>query len=89
MSITITRKIRTTLHKGGGMAKTSKYKVGAIVRLKSGGPSMTVNSIRDSDGHVWCSWFAGNKLQSGRFSPDSIGLEDDLDPLKKLKRSAT
>ena len=31
-------------------------KVGDQVVLKSGGPSMTVNTIQD-DGKVWCVWF--------------------------------
>lgn len=69
------------------MPKEAKYKIGDIVRLKSGGPSMTVNAIRDSDGTIYCHWFAGNKLESGYFNPESIGLEDEIDPLKKLGKS--
>ena len=69
------------------MARKSKYKIGDIVRLKSGGPSMTVESIRDSDGDIYCHWFAGDKLHAGVFSPEAIGPEDELDPLNKLRRS--
>ncbi len=67
------------------MPKESKYKIGDIVRLKSGGPSMTVNSIL-GDGHIYCHWFAGDKLNSGSFDPESVGLEDEIDPLKKTGR---
>jgi uncharacterized protein YodC (DUF2158 family) len=69
------------------MSKEATYKIGDIVRLKSGGPSMTVDSIGERDGRIWCHWFAGNKLETGGFSPESIGLEDEIDPLKKLGKS--
>lgn len=68
------------------MRKQAKYKIGDIVRLKSGGPSMTVDAVRD-DGDIFCYWFAGNKLESGRFDPEAIGLEDEIDPLKKIGKS--
>jgi uncharacterized protein YodC (DUF2158 family) len=66
--------------------KETKYKIGDIVRLKSGGPSLTVHAIHP-DGNIACHWFAGNKLEYGVFTPDSIGLEDELDPLKKLGKA--
>lgn len=69
------------------MPKEAKYKIGDIVQLKSGGPGMTVESIRDRDGKIYCQWFAGNKLESGVFDPEAIGLEVELDPLKGLAKS--
>jgi uncharacterized protein YodC (DUF2158 family) len=68
------------------MAKESKFKTGDIVRLKSGGPSMTVESVSEVNGRIWCQWFAGNRLNAGEFNSDSIDFEDELDPLQKLKR---
>lgn len=35
-----------------------QFKIGAIVRLKSGGPIMTVTAIQD--GHVEAQWFNGD-----------------------------
>ena len=48
-------------------------KVGDIVQLKSGGPKMTVQSgTEEEEGHVWCQWFAGSKLEQGRFPVESL-----------------
>ncbi len=82
--ITISRRYVQTSTKGGAMPTMSKYKMGDIVRLKSGGPGMTVELIEQS-GRIYCHWFSGNKLEGGTFSPDAIDLEDNLDPLKKKK----
>lgn len=83
--ISISRTYIQSSLKGGKAAKGSKYKIGDIVMLKSGGPSMTVDGIREHDGRIYCHWFAGNKLHEGVFSPDAIDLEVELNPLKKLK----
>ncbi|EOW9291631.1 DUF2158 domain-containing protein [Vibrio cholerae] len=48
------------------------YKVGDIVKLKSGGPDMTVQS--KSPIGFWCQWFAGKKLERGQFPVDSLQL---------------
>ncbi|OGM16910.1 hypothetical protein A2V61_00990 [Candidatus Woesebacteria bacterium RBG_19FT_COMBO_47_8] len=66
------------------MPTKSKYKTGDIVRLKSGGPGMTVESVTPM-GDIYCHWFSGNKLEGGSFAPDAIDFEDNLDPLKKKK----
>jgi uncharacterized protein YodC (DUF2158 family) len=56
----------------------STYKVGDIVKLKSGGPDMTVkdvlvDSITDKKtGSYRCQWFAGKKLDSGIFPRESL-----------------
>ncbi len=57
------------------MKNTPKFKIGDIVKLKSGGPDMTVRS----DSHIGtvdylCQWFAGKKLEAGRFAPESLEL---------------
>lgn len=51
----------------------SEFKVGDIIQLKSGGPKMTVQSLPDvRGGYIRCQWFAGSKLESGAFPPDSL-----------------
>jgi len=51
----------------------TKFKIGDIVRLKSGGPDMTVKGIGDSiPVQVQCQWFAGKKLEAGWFPPSSL-----------------
>lgn len=51
----------------------NKYVVGDIVRLKSGGPEMTVRVAPDTpNGYYDCQWFAGKKLESGRFPGEAL-----------------
>jgi len=47
-----------------------EFNVGDIVKLKSGGPEMTIQST--SDTYVRCQWFAGKKLDKGSFPNESI-----------------
>lgn len=55
------------------MSKQSEFVVGDIVQLKSGGPDMTVKAIpRQHASYYVCQWFAGKKLESGDFQPDSL-----------------
>ena len=57
------------------MTKEVKFAVGDIVKLKSGGPEMTVQTLPDSPIKYYkCQWFAGKKLESGNFPADSIEL---------------
>ena len=55
----------------------NKYTVGDLVELKSGGPIMTVQSehrnSRDREQlSYYCQWFAGKKLELGKFPEDSL-----------------
>ena len=52
----------------------SDIKEGCTVRLKSGGPLMTVNQVHDVQGtpYAHCSWFKGKELKSGDFPVSSI-----------------
>lgn len=52
------------------MANTGKFNVGDIVKLKSGGPDMTIQS--NTDNGYYCQWFAGKKLERGAFPEDSL-----------------
>ena len=54
---------------------TPSFKIGDIVKLKSGGPDMTVrDESRIGESVYSCQWFAGKKLESGRFAPESLEL---------------
>jgi uncharacterized protein YodC (DUF2158 family) len=62
------------------MSQTSTFKVGSIVKLKSGGPDMTVNVVLMNhitdrpNGNYKCQWFAGKKLEDGIFPGDSLNI---------------
>jgi len=54
-----------------------EFELGEVVRLKSGGPKMTVTSLDEgslgSGPEVWCEWFDDKtKVQSGGFAPTSL-----------------
>lgn len=49
------------------------FQVGQVVRLKSGGPDMTVRSVPSEHNQVYhCQWFAGKKLEGGPFPEESL-----------------
>lgn len=62
------------------MSKNQDMQVGTIVKLKSGGPDMTVEEVvvaystQQPTGDVDCQWFAGKKLEKGRFPVASLEL---------------
>ncbi|MCY0977223.1 DUF2158 domain-containing protein [Chryseobacterium wangxinyae] len=44
-----------------------------IVKLKSGGPKMTV---REPENGLWvCTWFVGDKMKQGLFSTEQLQVE--------------
>lgn len=55
-----------------------KYKVGDKVKLNVGGPDMAVLRINidhrtdNFSGHYSCQWFAGKKLDEGKFVEESL-----------------
>ena len=56
---------------------TNTYNIGDIVKLKSGGPEMTVRKVNTNmsdefSGSYQCQWFAGKKLDSGVFPQESL-----------------
>lgn len=63
----------------------SKYKSGDVVKLKSGGPNMTVQSYMVTTSSsvsktVQCKWFAGAKSETSNFHEDMLlPVEDDKD----------
>lgn len=61
----------------------NKFEVGQVVKLKSGGPDMTIESLRKNFdtkaflGEYSCQWFAGKKLEKGIFPEQSLELVED------------
>ncbi|WP_203293885.1 YodC family protein [Luteirhabdus pelagi] len=62
-----------------------KFKIGDVVILKSGGPSMTITSDKTGTdfhkGKVWngrydCKWFDGDEMKQGRFPQDALELDE-------------
>ncbi len=55
------------------MSAVLEYQIGEIVKLKSGGPDMTIRSKANTSGSsYYCQWFAGKKLEQGQFSVESL-----------------
>jgi uncharacterized protein YodC (DUF2158 family) len=59
----------------------SSYNVGDAVKLKTGGPDMSISKIFAPNPTIGrtgveyrCQWFAGKKLESGDFPPESLEL---------------
>jgi len=51
----------------------ASYQPGDIVRLKSGGPNMTVQSTSNDRENVWCVWFdAKGEHNRQMFNPLSL-----------------
>lgn len=62
------------------MSTGKTFIVGETVKLKSGGPDMTVRALPSTGSTVYtCQWFAGKKLEQGSFPGDS------LEPVKAEK----
>lgn len=54
------------------MPQQATFKVGDIVKLKSGGPDMTVQIVPEKGENYRCQWFAGKKLEFGFFQFESL-----------------
>ena len=56
----------------------TECKVGDVVRLKSGGPAMTVEEGPNEDGKVLCMWFEKNgKTAAALFLPSMLKEGED------------
>jgi uncharacterized protein YodC (DUF2158 family) len=53
-----------------------KFKPGDIVRLKSGGPDMTVTEPHHNEEEWICKWFGGKKLEVGHFPEATLEAVD-------------
>jgi uncharacterized protein YodC (DUF2158 family) len=53
------------------------FKIGDVVALKSGGPSMTIVSLPDHNTDNYrATWFSGGKYEAHHFPPASLVLEE-------------
>jgi uncharacterized protein YodC (DUF2158 family) len=51
-------------------------KAGNVVKLRSGGPKMTVTAVGEHFGTAtaWCTWFDGTKKVDGTFPPETLEM---------------
>jgi uncharacterized protein YodC (DUF2158 family) len=64
---------------------TTHFKVGDVVRLKTGGPEMTVEAVEARSPDVICTWLAQTVRRHGRFKALLLQKVDEkvLDPGRK------
>lgn len=60
------------------------FKPGQVVRLKSGGPSMTVSF--EEHGLTACQWFTGPKLESAKFPATSLAPAEPAGAVSAVRR---
>ncbi|GAA4413863.1 hypothetical protein GCM10011450_22420 [Advenella faeciporci] len=60
------------------MTEASQFAVGTIVKLKSGGPDMTVRGWSELNKAYTCQWFAGKKLEQGHFPLSSLEVAQQV-----------
>ena len=53
------------------MQKEPKFKRGDIVKVRAGGPDMTVEDLLSGSGYR-CYWFVGKKLERGHFNEEGL-----------------
>jgi uncharacterized protein YodC (DUF2158 family) len=65
----------------------SEFKKGDVVRLKSGGPKMTVWGPDEAAGGLLCQWFDGAKPARETFNEESLELANEgSSSVRELRR---
>lgn len=59
------------------------FKVGDIVKLKSGGPAMTAQKV--DGGKATCIWFKDDRLKTAVFRKDTIELVNPVEKTDQVK----
>ena len=55
---------------------TLGLKIGDVVRLRSGGPTMSIASV---SGLIGCTWFAGGHCKHNFFEPDVLVVASEAE----------
>jgi uncharacterized protein YodC (DUF2158 family) len=57
----------------------SEIQAGDVVRLKSGGPRMTVKKVERAQGedYALCQWFLDGEMKRSAFSPASLQIAEE------------
>jgi uncharacterized protein YodC (DUF2158 family) len=55
-----------------------QFQTGDVVKLRSGGPEMTVSSTKDQD--VWCVWFVGQ--EEAKMHSFKSGMLEKVQPVQ-------
>lgn len=74
--------VQSTVLRFGGCMK--ECRIGDVVRLKSGGPMMTVNGY--VNGKPLCCWFVQGQVVSAGFSPDALFSEGEVKAQESAKQ---
>lgn len=53
-----------------------KFEVGKVVILKSGGPFMTIEGVRELDKIVECIWFDGSHVVRAMFRYETLNCSE-------------
>lgn len=53
------------------------FEKGDVVRLKSGGPKMTVHGEKHRSSQLICVWFDGSERKYASFAPESLKKMDE------------
>ena len=69
------------------MSEERRFKLGDTVRLRSGGPIMTINA-KMSGGDWRCQWFSGggNKLEHADFADEALEAANPHDKVRIVGR---
>ncbi|RDI14581.1 YodC family protein [Flavobacterium sp. AG291] len=53
------------------------FKIGDVVRLKSGSPRMSVSEINSGNSYVKVEWYEDGKINAYAFHADQLKLDED------------
>jgi len=69
--------------------KAETFAVGALVSLKSGGPTMTVTELLPMPDRVRCAWFGGKRACSEVFAAEALEKADRPAPRRRAEPGAS
>jgi uncharacterized protein YodC (DUF2158 family) len=69
----------------GILSVMPQFKAGDVVRLKSGGPKMTISSVEAA--RIFTTWFAGDDPKTGAFATDTLETVEKSQQSEPLRSS--